>query len=49
MIHFSEPNTNQSQIETGVEGVEQEEISVQLIVRAVFGDQHYVCVVNPEE
>ena len=36
MIHFSEPNTNQSQIETGVE-LNRKRISVQLIVRAVLG------------
>ena len=48
MIHFSEPNTNQSQIETGVEGVEQEEDFSSAYCESSVGDQHYVCVVNPE-
>ena len=48
MIHFSEPNTNQSQIETGVEGVEQEEDFSSASCESSVGDQHYVCVVNPE-
>ena len=47
MIHFSEPNTNQSQIETGVEGVEQKEDFSSAYCKSV-GDQHYLCVVNPE-
>ena len=48
MIHFSEPNTNKSQIETGVEGVEQEEDFSSAYFESSVGDQHYVCVVNPE-
>ena len=48
MIHFSEPNTNKSQIETGVEGVEQEEDFSSAYLESSVGDQHYVCVVNPE-
>ena len=48
MIHFSEPNTNKSQIETGVEGVEQEEGFSSAYFESSVGDQHYVCVVNPE-
>ena len=48
MIHFSEPNTDQSQIETGVEGVEQEEDFSSAYCESNVGDQHYVCVVNPE-
>ena len=48
MIHFSEPNTDQSQIETGVEGVEQEEDFSSAYCESSVGDQHYVCVVNPE-
>ena len=48
MIHFSEPNTNKSQIETGVEGVEQEEDFSSAYCESSVGDQHYVCVVNPE-
>ena len=49
MIHFSEPNTNQSQIETGVEGVEQEEDFSSAYCESSVGDQHYVCVVNQRE
>ena len=48
MIHFSEPNTRQSQIETGVEGVEQEEDFSSAYFESSVGNQHYVCVVNPE-
>ena len=48
MIHFSEPNINKSQIETGVEGVEQEEDFSSAYLESSVGDQHYVCVVNPE-
>ena len=48
MIHFSEPNTNKSQIETGVEGVEQEEDFSSTYFESSVGDQRYVCVVNPE-
>ena len=48
MIHFSEPNTHKSQIETGVEGVEQEEDFSSAYFESSVGDQHYVCVVNPE-
>ena len=48
MIHFFEPNTNQSQIETGVEGVEQEEDFSSAYCESSVGDQHYVCCLRRE-